>query len=167
MENPYFEKLADLSCVMWICGGFASCGPSACAFGDQKGLIRNKDMPFGNPPHHGTENCELLKNIDFLFFCLLLVKKWCFGSKKQWFWVFWTGCEVADLNQGQKTIKMNHRNKIQSLVSPTDDPVDARDCMCESGPCTCEYGHICLKSANFSKYGFPCNRSWILSPWCC
>ena len=29
MENPYFEKLADLSCVMWICGGFAPCGPSA------------------------------------------------------------------------------------------------------------------------------------------
>ena len=68
--------------------------------------------------------------------------------------MFWTGFEVADLNQGQKTIKMNHRNKIQSLVSPTDDPGDAQDCMCESGPCTCEYGHICLKSANFSKYGF-------------
>ena len=68
--------------------------------------------------------------------------------------MFWTGCEVADLNQGQKTIKMNHRNKIQSLVSPTDDPGDAPDCITESGPCTCEYGHICLKSANFSKYGF-------------
>ena len=68
--------------------------------------------------------------------------------------MFWTGCEVADLNQGQKTIKMNHRNKIQSLVSPTDDPGDASDCMCESGPCTCEHGHICHKSANFSKQGF-------------
>jgi hypothetical protein len=61
---------------------------------------------------------------------------------------------VADLNQRQKTIKMNHGNKIQSLVSPADDPGDAPDCMCESGPCTCEYGHICHKSANFSKYGF-------------
>ena len=49
--------------------------------------------------------------------------------------MFWTGCEVADLNQGQKTIKMNHRNKIQSLVSPTDDPGDAPDCITESGPC--------------------------------
>ena len=68
--------------------------------------------------------------------------------------MFWTGCEVADLNQGQKTIKMNHRNKIQSLVSPTDDPGDAPDCMCESGPLYLEYGHICHKSANFSKYGF-------------
>ena len=48
--------------------------------------------------------------------------------------MFWTGCEVADLNQRQKTIKMNHRNKIESLVSPTDDPGDAPDCMCESGP---------------------------------
>ena len=68
--------------------------------------------------------------------------------------MFWTGCEVADLNQRQKTIKMNHRNKIQSLVSPTDDPGDAPDCMCESGPLYLEYGHICHKSANFSKYGF-------------
>ena len=68
--------------------------------------------------------------------------------------MFCTGCEVADLNQGQKTIKMNHRNKIQSLVSPTDDPGDAPDCMCESGPLYLEYGHICHKSANFSKYGF-------------
>ena len=67
----------------------------------------------------------------------------------------WTGCEVADLNQGQKTIKMNHRNKIQSLVSPTDDPGDAPDCITESGPLYLEYGHICHKSANFSKYGFP------------
>ena len=38
-----------------------------CAFGDQKGLIRNKDVPFGNPPHHGTKNCRLSKNIDFFF----------------------------------------------------------------------------------------------------
>ena len=68
--------------------------------------------------------------------------------------MFWTGCEVADLNQGQKTIKMNHRNKIQSLVSPTDDPGDALDCITESGPLYLEYGHICHKSANFSKYGF-------------
>ena len=68
--------------------------------------------------------------------------------------MFWTGCEVADLNQGQKTIKMNHRNKIQSLVSPTDDPGDAPDCITESGPLYLEYGHICHKSANFSKYGF-------------
>ena len=68
--------------------------------------------------------------------------------------MFWTGCEVADLNQGQKTIKMNHRNKIQSLVSPTDDPGYAPDCITESGPLYLEYGHICHKSANFSKYGF-------------
>ena len=26
--------------------------------------------------------------------------------------------------------------------------------MCESGPLYLEYGHICHKSANFSKYGF-------------
>ena len=39
MENPYFEKLADLSCVMWICGGFAPRGPSA--------LLATKNASFG------------------------------------------------------------------------------------------------------------------------
>ena len=39
MENPYFEKLADLSCVMWICGGFAPCGPST--------LLVTKNASFG------------------------------------------------------------------------------------------------------------------------
>ena len=33
------------------------------AFGNQKGLIRKKDMSFGNPPHNGTENCGLFKNV--------------------------------------------------------------------------------------------------------
>ena len=68
--------------------------------------------------------------------------------------MFWTGCEVADLNQRQKTIKMNHRNKIQSLVSPTDDLGDARDCITESGPCTCEYGRMCHAAPTAQKYGF-------------
>ena len=64
-----------------------------------------------------------------------------FGSKKRYFGVFWTKCEVADLKQRQKIFKMNHRNKIQSLA-----PLNMN-----TGPCTCEYGHICHKSANFSK----------------
>ena len=40
-----------------------------CAFGDQKCLIRKKDMPFGNPSHHGTKNCGLLQ-ISFFFIFL-------------------------------------------------------------------------------------------------
>ena len=83
MENPYFEKMADFSCVMWICGGFAPRGPSALLA--TKGLIRNKDMPFGNPPHHGTKNCGLLKNIDVLFFFAFHGSKSGFGSKRRWF----------------------------------------------------------------------------------
>ena len=39
MENYYFEKLADFSYVMWICGGFAPCGPSA--------LLATKKASFG------------------------------------------------------------------------------------------------------------------------
>jgi hypothetical protein len=39
MGNPYFEKLADFSCVMWICGGLAPCGSSA--------LLATKNASFG------------------------------------------------------------------------------------------------------------------------
>ena len=68
--------------------------------------------------------------------------------------MFWTGCEVADLKQRQKLTAMDHRNKIQSLVLPTDDPGDAPDCMCEYGPCTCEYGRMCHTTPTTQKYGF-------------
>ena len=47
-----------------------------------------------------------------------------FWVKKRCFGVFWTECEVADLKQRQRTTAMDHRNKIQSLVLPTDDPGD-------------------------------------------
>ena len=113
MENPYFEKLADLSCVMWICGGFAPCGPSAL-LATKNASFGKKDMPFGNPPYHGTKNREILKNIVFIFYLPFMGPKVVFWVKKRWFGVFWTGCEVADLKQRQKIFKMNHRNKIQS-----------------------------------------------------
>ena len=67
-ENPYFEKLADFSCVMWICGGFAPCGPSAL-LATKKSLIRNKDMPFGNPPYHRTKTAK--KNIKSIYIYIL------------------------------------------------------------------------------------------------
>jgi hypothetical protein len=46
MENAYFEKLADFSCVMWICGGFAPCGPSA--------LLVTKKASFGIKTCHSA-----------------------------------------------------------------------------------------------------------------
>ena len=66
MENPYFEKLADFSCVMWICGGFAPCGPSA--------LLATKKASFGIKTCHlaipcimGQKIADHLEKIDFLF----------------------------------------------------------------------------------------------------
>ena len=79
--------------------------------------------------------------------------------------MFWTGCEVADPNQGQKTIKMNHRNKIQSLVSPTDDPGDAPVCITESGPCTWNMAISAINRPIFQNKGFPLNPSWIMCRW--
>ena len=76
------------------------------------------------------------------------VKKWCS-------WVFWTECEVADLKQRQRITAVGHRNKIQSLVLPANDPGDAPDCITEHCPCTCEYGHMCHTAPRAQKYGFP------------
>ena len=81
-------------------------------------------------------------------------QKGVFCVTKRCFGVFWTECEVADLKQRQKTTAMDHRNKIQSLVLPTDDPGDPPDCMCEYGPCTCEYGRMCHAAPTAQKYGF-------------
>jgi hypothetical protein len=86
MENPYFEKLADFSCVMWICGGFASCGPSA--------LLATKNAPFGMKTCHlaiprimGQKIADFLKHRFFLPFIRQKVVFWvkknggfeCFG----------------------------------------------------------------------------------------
>ena len=45
----------------------------------------------------------------------VLEMSWCLG-------VFWTECEGAGLKQRKRITTMDHRNKIQSLVLPTDDP---------------------------------------------
>ena len=53
-----------------------------CAFGNQKGLIRNKGMPFGNPPYHGKKNLQTLKSIFFYLYgskVVFLVKNCIFG----------------------------------------------------------------------------------------
>ena len=51
------------------------------AFGDQKCLIRNKDMPFRNLPHHWTEIAGVLKTI-FIFFYPFMGQKVVFWVKK-------------------------------------------------------------------------------------
>jgi hypothetical protein len=53
-----------------------------CAFGDQKCLIRNKDMPFGNSPRHGTKNCGLIKKIDLFYFLPFIGQEVVFWVKK-------------------------------------------------------------------------------------
>ena len=120
-----------------------------CAFGDQRGLIWNKAMPFGNPPYHGTKNCGPLKKS--IYFLPFTGQKVVFWVKKT---VFRTECEVADLKERQRTTAMDYRHKIQSLVLPTDDPGDAPDCITEYGHCTCEYGRMCHTAPTAQMYGF-------------
>ena len=69
-----------MSDVVCICGGLAACGPSAL-LANKKGLIRNKDMPFGNPPYHGTKNAESLKNRFIFIFYLYGSKSGGLGQK--------------------------------------------------------------------------------------
>ena len=63
--------------MWWFCPTWPK-----CAFGDQKCLIRNKDVPFGNLPHHGTKNCGLLQNIDFFISLPFMGQKVVFWVKK-------------------------------------------------------------------------------------
>jgi hypothetical protein len=78
METPYFEKLADFSCVMWICGGFAPRGPSA--------LLATKKASFGIKTCHlaiprimGQKIADFSKYRFFIF--------WPFMGQKVVFWV--------------------------------------------------------------------------------
>ena len=81
MENPYFEKLADFSCVMWICGGFAPRGPSAL-LATKKASFVIKTCHSAIPRIMGQKIADFLQISVFLFFGLSWVKKWYFGSKK-------------------------------------------------------------------------------------
>ena len=121
------------------------------AFGDQKGLIRKKDMPFGDSPDHAKMFANFSKN-RFIIFSFLSEEAG-FGSKSGVLGCFWPGCEVADLKQRQ-VITLDHRNKIQSFVLPAVDPGKAPNCITEYGHCTCEHGHICHTAPTAQKYGF-------------
>ena len=76
METPYFEKLANFSCVMWICGGFAPCGPSAL-LATKKASFEIKTCHLAIPLMKGQ------KNADFQFFFVFLP----FMDPKVVFWV--------------------------------------------------------------------------------
>ena len=75
--------------------------------------------------------------------------------------MFWTWCEVADLKQRQKTTSIDHRNKIRSLVLPTDDPEDAPDCMCEYDPLPVDMAIYAINQPNFRNKGFSSNQRLI------
>ena len=90
MENPYFEKLADFSCVMWICGGFAPRGPSA--------LLATKKASFGIKTCHlaiprimGQIIANFYKISIFLFFAFHGSKSGVLGQKNGGFECFGPG----------------------------------------------------------------------------
>ena len=90
MENPYFEKLADFSCVMWICGGFAPRGPSA--------LLATKNASFGIKTCHsaiprimGQKIADFYKISIFYFFAFHGSKSGVLGQKTGGFECFGPG----------------------------------------------------------------------------
>ena len=91
MENPYFEKLADFSYVMWICGGFAPCGPST--------LLVTKNASFGIKTCHlaiprimGQKIADFKKNrFIFYFYAFHGSKSGVLGQKNGGFEYFGPG----------------------------------------------------------------------------
>ena len=80
METPCFEKLADFSCVMWICGGFAPCGRST--------LLATKNASFGIKTCHsaiprimGPKIADFLKISFFIFLAFHGSKNGILGQK--------------------------------------------------------------------------------------
>ena len=132
MGNPYFEKLADFSYVMWICGRVAPCGPSALV-ATKKASFANKRHAVWQSPLSWDKKLQTFKKLTFFYFLLFVGQKVVFWVEKRCFGVFWSECELANLKQRRRATAMDHRNKIQSLLLPTDDPRDAPDCMCEYG----------------------------------
>ena len=128
-----------------------------CAFGDQKGLIWKKRHAIWQSPLSWKEKLRTFKNSIFTFYGSksgILGQKRCFG-------VFWTECEVADLKHRQGITTMDHRNTIQSLVLPTDDPGDALDYMCEYGPVPVNMAVCAIQHRPLRSMGFPCSPSCI------
>ena len=127
---------------------------SKCAFGDQKGLIQKKRHAIWQSPSSLDKKLPSFhKNYRCILFFITMGQKVVFWVKKRCFGVSWTGCEVTDLKPRQGITKMDHRNKIQLFVLPTDDPGDAPGCMCEYGPCTCEYGRMCHTAPTAQECG--------------
>ena len=148
------KKLADFSVCMRICGGLDPWAQVRFFF--QVRFWRPKQY-YSEQRHAVSQFPVSQKNVGFskielgVLFSLYWSKSWFWGQKNDVLECFWTECVAADLKQRQNIFKMDHRNKIQSLVSHADDPEDAYGCMFPYGHCTCEYGHMWYKSANFSK----------------
>ena len=69
--------------------------------------------------------------------------------------VFWAECEVADLKQRQRTNSMEHRNKTQSLVLPTDDPGDAQAVLLNMAPVPVNIAACAIQHRPLKISGFP------------
>ena len=81
------------SVCMWMCGGFAPCGPSALLV--TKCLTRKRNV-FVNPLIMGQETiyCGIFKNHQFLIFVTFYGSKGGILGQKTVFWGVVTGCEV-------------------------------------------------------------------------
>ena len=99
MKNPYFEKLVDFLMCMWICGGFAPCGPSAL-WRPKRPHLEKRHAIWQSPLSWDKKLWTFQKILFFTF----MGQKWCFGVSR-------TGCEVADLKQRQEITTMDHRKQ--------------------------------------------------------
>ena len=81
MENPCFEKLADFSCVMWICGGFAPRGPSA-PLATKKASFGIKTCHLAIPRIMGQKIADFSKKKNDFYFFAFMGQKVVFWVKK-------------------------------------------------------------------------------------
>ena len=130
-------------------------------------FCRSKKASFGKktcrlaiPLITGQKVADLSK-VSIFYFLPLMGQKGVFWVKKRCFWVLRTECEGADLQQRQGTTTVDHRNKIQSLILPTDDPGDAPDCSTEYGLLRVNMAIHAVNQPFLQNKGFSCSPSWI------
>ena len=81
METLILKKLANFSHVMWICGGFAPCGPSALLATKKVLFEKKKTCHLAILLIMGQKKCGILKISIFDFFSRIIGPKVVFWVK--------------------------------------------------------------------------------------
>ena len=110
METLIWKNWSIFLLCMWICGGFAPCGPSE--------LLATKKSSFGKKICCLAILLIMGQEIAEYFLFYFYGQKVVFWVKKRCFGVSWTKCEVADLKHRQGITTIDHMTRSNRVYYP-------------------------------------------------